>query len=78
MSKIQTILLLGRSAVARKVLFRKVVEQHWTILRRMASAYRWTLIRRTHIVAVTGSFGKTTTMSAIAAVLGQSTAKRRD
>jgi UDP-N-acetylmuramyl pentapeptide synthase len=39
----------------------------------VVSAYRATLGRRTTLIAVTGSFGKTTTTRAIAAILGQST-----
>lgn len=39
----------------------------------IAQAYRGTLGRNTCVIAVTGSFGKTTTTRAIAAVLGQPT-----
>jgi len=36
----------------------------------LASAYRRTLVRRTRVVAVVGSFGKTTTARAVSAALG--------
>lgn len=38
----------------------------------LAALYRRTIIRRCHVITVIGSFGKTTTTRAIAAILGQS------
>ena len=43
----------------------------------IASAYRATLGSRTKLIAVTGSFGKTTTTRAVLAILGQSTRVER-
>lgn len=42
----------------------------WPLLRRVAWAHRRTLLRQVRVMAVTGSFGKTTTNRAIAAALG--------
>ena len=42
----------------------------WPLLRRLARAYRRTIVRKTRVIAVTGSFGKSTTTRAIAAALG--------
>ena len=43
----------------------------WPVLRRVASLYRRTLVRNTCVVAVVGSFGKSTTMRAVTAALGR-------
>jgi UDP-N-acetylmuramoyl-tripeptide--D-alanyl-D-alanine ligase len=43
----------------------------WPVLGRLAGAYRRTLLRRTRVVCVVGSFGKTTTTRAVAAALGE-------
>lgn len=48
----------------------------WPVSRRLATAYRATLIRNTRIVAVVGSYGKTTTTRAVAAALGNLTKLR--
>jgi UDP-N-acetylmuramyl pentapeptide synthase len=42
----------------------------WPLLSRLARLYRRTLVRRTRVIAVAGSFGKSTTTRAIAAALG--------
>jgi UDP-N-acetylmuramyl pentapeptide synthase len=42
----------------------------WPLFRPSAWLYRRTVVRKARVVAVTGSFGKTTTSQAIAAVLG--------
>jgi UDP-N-acetylmuramoyl-tripeptide--D-alanyl-D-alanine ligase len=42
----------------------------WPVLGRLAGVYRRTLLRRTRVVCVVGSFGKTTTARAVAAALG--------
>jgi UDP-N-acetylmuramoyl-tripeptide--D-alanyl-D-alanine ligase len=47
----------------------------WPVLRPAAFLYRRTVLRKTRVVAVTGSFGKTTTFRAIAAALDSATAK---
>lgn len=44
----------------------------WPVYRLAASVYRRTALRETKVVAVTGSFGKTTTCRAVAAALGVS------
>jgi len=44
----------------------------WPFTYPLATLYRRTLIRRTHVICVIGSFGKTTTTRAIATILGQS------
>jgi UDP-N-acetylmuramoyl-tripeptide--D-alanyl-D-alanine ligase len=49
----------------------------WPITRRLASFYRSTLLRNKRIVAVIGSYGKTTTAHATALVLGDSASIRR-
>lgn len=54
----------GRRQVADGIAFRL-----WPVASRLARAYRATVVRRTRIVAVVGSFGKSTTTRAIAAVL---------
>ena len=42
----------------------------WPVLSRLASLYRRTAVRRTRIVAVVGSFGKSTTTNAVVTALG--------
>lgn len=55
----------GRRQVADGVNYRL-----WPVWSRLAAIHRRTLVRRTRIVAVTGTFGKSTTVSAVAALLG--------
>src|SRR5262245_23064639 len=43
----------------------------WLVLRGPAALYRRSLARRTRVVAVAGSFGKTTTTRAVMAALGR-------
>lgn len=50
----------------------------WPLLSRLALAHRRTLGRRTRLVAVVGSFGKTTTTRCIAAALGLPERQPRD
>jgi UDP-N-acetylmuramoyl-tripeptide--D-alanyl-D-alanine ligase len=45
----------------------------WPVYSRLARAYRATLLRRTRLVAVVGSYGKTTTTRAVLAALGSRT-----
>lgn len=54
----------GRRQVADGVNFRL-----WPLWSRLAAVHRRTLARRTRLVAVTGSFGKSTTLRAVAAAL---------
>src|SRR5690349_17967781 len=42
----------------------------WPLLASAAAIYRRTLVRRTRLVAVVGSFGKTTTTRAVTTALG--------
>lgn len=42
----------------------------WPVLRPLASAYRTTALRDCHLVAVTGTYGKSTTVRAVHAALG--------
>jgi len=50
-------------------LARRLAEAAWHLLFGLACAYRRTFLRSTHLVAVIGSYGKTTTARAVAAVL---------
>jgi UDP-N-acetylmuramoyl-tripeptide--D-alanyl-D-alanine ligase len=54
----------GRRQVADGVAYRV-----WPMMSRLARLYRRTIARRTRVVAVVGSFGKSTTMRAVAAAL---------
>jgi UDP-N-acetylmuramoyl-tripeptide--D-alanyl-D-alanine ligase len=58
------------SAPGRKRLLLGALSHTWPIFFPIAHAYRRTMIRRTRIVAVVGSFGKTTTTRAVSAALG--------
>jgi UDP-N-acetylmuramoyl-tripeptide--D-alanyl-D-alanine ligase len=64
--------IVGRlgSAPGRKRLLRGAFFRSWPVFFPIAGAYRRTIIRRTRIVAVVGSFGKTTTTRAVSAALG--------
>ena len=42
----------------------------WPVTSRAAALHRRTLARRTQVVAIVGSFGKSTTMRAVSAALG--------
>jgi UDP-N-acetylmuramyl pentapeptide synthase len=52
------------------IFLRREYDRYFRLLRRLAKAYRLTALRRTRIVAVVGSLGKTTTRRAIQAALG--------
>lgn len=54
----------GRRQVADGIAYRL-----WPLMSRLARLYRRTIGRRTRIVAIVGSFGKSTTMRAVAAAL---------
>jgi UDP-N-acetylmuramyl pentapeptide synthase len=58
-----------RTAPGRKRLLHGAFFRTWRVLFPIAKAYRRTLIRRTRVVAVVGSFGKTTTTRAVCAAL---------
>jgi UDP-N-acetylmuramyl pentapeptide synthase len=55
----------GRMHVRQGIAYRS-----WPLLSRLARLYRHTLMRETRVIAVAGSFGKSTTTRAIAAALG--------
>jgi UDP-N-acetylmuramoyl-tripeptide--D-alanyl-D-alanine ligase len=59
-----------KTAPGRKRLLLGAFFQTWRVLFPLARAYRRTAIRRTRVVAVVGSFGKTTTTRAVCAALG--------
>jgi UDP-N-acetylmuramyl pentapeptide synthase len=54
----------GRRQIADGIAFRA-----WPLMSRLARLYRCAIARRTRVVAVVGSFGKSTTMRAVAAAL---------
>jgi UDP-N-acetylmuramyl pentapeptide synthase len=55
----------GRMHVRQGIAYRS-----WPLLSRLARLYRHTLVRDTRVIAVAGSFGKSTTTRATAAALG--------
>jgi UDP-N-acetylmuramyl pentapeptide synthase len=55
----------GRMHVRQGIAYRS-----WPLLSRLARLYRHTLVRKTRVIAVVGSFGKSTTTRAVAAALG--------
>lgn len=61
---------LLRTPVGRGQFMRGVHRRTWPVLGRMAASYRRNLVKETRIVAVVGSFGKTTTMRAVTFSLG--------
>ena len=61
---------LLRTPLWRREIRRQAVGLAWRLLSRTAFAYRATVARKVRVVAVVGSYGKTTTTRAVAAVLG--------
>jgi UDP-N-acetylmuramoyl-tripeptide--D-alanyl-D-alanine ligase len=61
--------LLG-SRLGRRRLARDARNAAWPLLRRLARAYRLFPTRPTRVIAVVGSYGKTTTTAAVRAALG--------
>ena len=61
---------LLRTSMGRRHLWRAILRRLWPLLQRLAMIYRRTALRHTHLVVVTGSFGKTTTARAISVALG--------
>ncbi len=59
-----------KTPLGRFQLLHKLFVNAWPMLSRLARCYRLTIIRKTHIVAVVGSFGKSTTTRAITKALG--------
>jgi UDP-N-acetylmuramoyl-tripeptide--D-alanyl-D-alanine ligase len=62
---------LLRTPVGRMKFYRGVGYRLWPVISYVAMMYRLVFIRETKIVAVVGSFGKSTTMRAIIAALGR-------
>jgi UDP-N-acetylmuramoyl-tripeptide--D-alanyl-D-alanine ligase len=62
---------LVRTPVGRSRLLSAIRGQFWPILLGLAIFYRRTFVRNTKIVAVVGSFGKSTTMRAVTVAFGQ-------
>ena len=60
-----------RTAPGRKRLILGAVFRSWRILFPIAAVFRRTVLRRIRVVAVVGSFGKTTTTRAVHSALGQ-------
>lgn len=67
---------LLRTPIGRSQLTFSIWYQSWPILSRLASLYRRTLVRNTRVVAVVGSFGKTTTKRALLTALGRDVHQR--
>lgn len=63
-------LYLIQTPAGRSELLRGMRYLSWPLLRHVAKIYRMTAVRRTRIVAVVGSLGKTTTARAVATALG--------
>lgn len=61
---------LFRTPIGRIQLVNSVYQYAWPLLSPLASLYRRTLGRKVRVVAVVGSFGKSTTMRAVATALG--------
>lgn len=61
---------LLRTPVGRKHLWIAALRRLWPLLQRLAMIYRRFALRRTRLVVVIGSFGKTTTARAISVALG--------
>jgi len=62
--------VLREARDARLVFLHHEYDRAWPLMRRLAAAYRRHVLRRTCVVAVAGSVGKTTTKRALDAVLG--------
>lgn len=59
-----------RTPLGRLLIRRGVNYQLWPIAFRLAQLYRSTVVRRTRVIAVVGSLGKSTTLRAVASVIG--------
>lgn len=66
---------LVRTPPGRQQLFLGQFHNLWPVLRSTAALYRRSLLRKTRIVAVIGSLGKSTTMRAVRSVLGLHTGR---
>lgn len=61
-----------RTPIGRSQVLSGLYHQAWPVLSRAARLYRRTLLARTKVVAVVGTYGKTTTARAVTAALGRS------
>lgn len=68
--KLRDIPYLLHTPIGRSQFLSGVYYRCWPLLSRAARLYRRTLVRKPRIVAVVGSFGKTTTACAVATALG--------
>src|SRR5579864_9691800 len=59
-----------RTPVGRLLLWNGVNYRLWPLSSRLARLYRSTVVRNTRVIAVVGSFGKSTTVSAVSVVVG--------
>ncbi len=67
--RLRDLLVLPRSPLGRRALASHLRSAAWPLLRLAAQLYRRTLARRVRVVAVVGSYGKTTTWHAVSAAL---------
>jgi UDP-N-acetylmuramoyl-tripeptide--D-alanyl-D-alanine ligase len=61
---------LVRSPLGRRIVYEALLFAAWPALRCLAAFHRRVIVRRTRVVVVIGSFGKTTTARALVAALG--------
>jgi UDP-N-acetylmuramyl pentapeptide synthase len=59
-----------RMPIGRRLLMARLWRRSWPFLARLAFVYRRTVIRKTRVITVVGSFGKSTTTCAILTTLG--------
>jgi UDP-N-acetylmuramoyl-tripeptide--D-alanyl-D-alanine ligase len=71
-------LTLLKTPLGRRRLLVAVSDRSWPTLLRLATLYRRTLVRNTRVVAVVGSFGKSTTMRAVTVALARKLHPRAD
>ncbi len=69
-NRLKNIPVLLRSPLGRRELLVGIYYGSMPVLGRIAEAYRRTIVKRSRVIAVTGSFGKTTTTRAIRCALG--------
>jgi len=67
--RLEDIPALLRTSVGRHQLFDGLLHNTWPVLSRLAKVHRCTLARYTSVVAVVGSFGKSTALRAISTAL---------
>ena len=67
---LRDVLAMFATPAGRSQLWEGVIYRLWPLSSRLARLYRQTLARNTRVVAVVGSFGKSTTTRAVSAVLG--------